>query len=434
MARFGLTSLVPKSRKSRTPLTPTNVSTSLSVVSEEPGSTVHTVGPVIPGAFSNSSNSSASISPDVASIANSSSPNEHSNAFTSSSSNDSISLDSSDQNEGWSALFGRKQSFDSSVDTLFMNDSASTAHTLLAGADVQTQSTTTRQQQYSGNSRALPIYATRFRSGVQVFESDVAAKVFRTLHRQRKVQQQPSSSEASSSACSPPHIPIPPALQCQSVSSYNPFSSKKTPFMTINRLGKTIRSTSTGQRPKTLLANTVLQHHIELGLTQADTAVISEETVTSLPPFCQVWQTVLSNDHVKYTLEFDNALDYAQSTVVLINDGRNRVTRTSYDGVQMQWNGTTGLASPFGSGYFELRFCDQDQLAQHQQRRPPVAVYHNVGVKTLASTRKVGEFVIWEPGFEFADIIVVMGMVLREQEERKEIEGHRIASNKLANF
>lgn len=206
--------------------------------------------------------------------------------------------------------------------------------------------------------------------------------------------------------------------------------------MTINRIGKTLRNSDLGNPPKTLLADTYVQSQTELGLAQELHTNITEESPES-KPFCQVWQTVLSNDQIKYVLEFDNDLDYAQSTITLINDGRRRVTYTSYDGIRMQWNGTTGIGSPFGSGYFELRFCEPDQPAlppRQDSRRPPVAVYHNVGVKTLAATRKVGDFIIWEPGFEFADVIVAMGMVLREQEQRKEIEGHRVAMNKIANF
>lgn len=329
----------------------------------------------------------------------------------------------------------RKPSFESSVDTLVFDDSVSTVNTLLPGTGAlgQAGSDSAQQRQYTGNYRALPIYSTRFKSGVQVFESDVAAKVSRTLARQRK-HKNTGAKDITLSASD--EIPMPPALSCQSQASYNPFTSKKTPFMTINRLGKTLRNPDMGDQPKTLLGDTVMQHQIELGLVHGERTTVMEESPAS-KPFCQVWQTVLSNDRIKYTLEFDNALDYAQSTVTLLNDGRNRATTTSYDGVHMRWDGTTGIGSLFGSGYFELRFCDPQATQvspQHQDRRPPVAVYHNVGVKTLAATRKIGEFVIWEPGFEFADIIVTMGLVLREQEERKEIQAHRIAPNKLANF
>ena len=423
MARFGFSSLVRKSRSRLRSSSP------LGIVSEED---------------SEQEQQSNNISATCSQITSSTSIFDHSGNYndaelsSASSFNDNAQdIIPQDSHDHLPALTP-KRSFSSSVDTLFVNnDTTSTVNTLLA--DSQSQSTTTRQQQYAGNSRALPIYATRFKSGVQVFESDLAAKVFRTLNRgnrKQQAQQSASTSAAQSSSSSSNLIPMPPALSCQTLSSYNPFSSKKIPFMTINRLGKTVHSPSSGNRPRTLLADTVLQHHVELGLAQHDdiSTTVTEETMAT-KPFCQVWQTVLSNDQVEYTIEFDNALDYAQPTITLRNDGRRRVTHTSYDGVRMQWNGTTGLGSPFGSGYFELRFSDQEQLAnQPQQLRPPVAVYHNVGAKTLSSTRKVGEFVIWEPGFEFADIIVIMGMVLREQEQRKEIEGHTINSNLLATF
>lgn len=453
MARFGLSSLVRKSRRSSAhdhPAPSPSASYPLDTVSEEAP-----VQSTVSASSSYNTNSSSSLfdnDQEEAALSACSSYNNNGDSQFS----PHAPIVAPPQHQQLHTL-SRKPSFESSVDTLVVSDIMSSANTLSPETDTQTQTSNARQQQYAGNSRSLPIYATRFKSGVQVYESDVAAKVSRTLTRQRK--QKGSSSSPSSSAASTSstdHIPMPPSLCCQAISSYNPFSSKKTPFMTISRLGKTLRHESTGNQPKTLLADTVLHRQIELGLVQQEqsapgnsivTNSYTEETTAS-KPFCQVWQTVLSNDLIKYTLEFDNSLDYAQSSVTLLNDGHNRVTRTSYDGVRMQWSGTTGLGSPFGSGYFELRFVDSpndrnanalenltpSQQQQRIRRRPPVAVYHNVGSKSLAATRKVGEFVIWEPAFEYADILVTMAMVLREQEQRKEIEMHRVATNKLANF
>lgn len=425
MTRFGLSSLVRKARR------PSNSSDSLPPSvhdhTEEEHEEEHG-GAIVSATTSNNTQSSSIFDIPV-------------------SENSDLSASSSYNNEPEQPsqpALSRRPSFESCVDTLVFSDAASSANTLLHGQD-QGPSSSRHQRQYAGNWRSLPIYATRFRSGVSVYESDIAAKVSRTLCRQRRQKQkgkQPSSSLSpvagpSSNTRALPmsdEIPMPPSLSCQVISSYNPFSSKKTPFMTIQRLGKTVRSNAFSGHPKTLLADTILHQQIELGLAQESTTSFTEESADS-KPFCQVWQSVLTNDQIKYTLEFDNELDYAQPTVFLLNDGGKRVTHTSYDGVRMQWKGTTGIGSPFGSGFFELRFADQEELTNGTiAQRPPVAVYHNIGAKTLSNTRKVGEFIIWEPGFEFADIIVAMGMVLREQEQRKEIDGHRIAMNKLANF
>lgn len=356
-----------------------------------------------------------------------------------------------------------QRSFGSSVDTLIVKDTASTINTLI-DAPLHSSDGSSLPRGRVSTSKVLPIYATRFRSGVQVFESDTAAKVFRTVSRSKLKQADnlgEQRQQQNNSGIGTSQIPLPPALTCQTTSTINPFTKK--PFMMITRYGKTLRNPAlASNRPLTLLAEEVYQHQVDLGL--LNTAPNNRPIGTSGPgtvlyspasltagtsmvekiddkPFCTVWQEVVGTDQIKYTLELDET-EFEQSRVVMLNDGRRRVTRTSYGGLRLQWDGTTGIGSPFGSGYFELRFSDDiilpsttDTEQQPQQhRRPPVAVYHNVGTKTLAATRKVGEFVIWEPGFEFADLIVAMGMVLREQEQRKEIEGHTVAMNKLGNF
>jgi hypothetical protein len=373
--------------------------------------------------------------------------------------------DTSYQYQPSTAAVGRhfdQRSFESSVDTLIVNDTASTVNTLL---DMPSPSLDgSRQPRGSaGLSKVLPIYATRFRSGVQVFESDIAATVFRTVARSKNKQD--DSQHQTSAGTGTSQIPLPPALACQTTSTINPFSKK--PFMTITRHGKTLRNPAlSSNRPFTLLAEEVHQRQVDLGLLRTapsnqptsssdgtslhphpaalHTAGTSVTEETGNKPFCTVWQDVVGPDQIKYTLELDEA-EFGQPRIVMLNDGRRRVTKTSYGGVRLQWDGTTGIGSPFGSGYFELRFSDDiispisgaahaEQQQPQQHRRPPVAVYHNVGTKTLAATRKVGEFVVWEPGFEFADLIVAMGLVLREQEQRKEIESHSVPINKLGNL
>lgn len=542
----------------------------------------------------------------------------------------------------------RRNSFESSVGTLIIDDTTSTVNTLIPGAEGDDVSVYTRvgnsnrngipstalgnargsrnllrlgrrtQNDDSGwfydndHSKTLPIYATRFRSGAQVYESDLAAKVSRTLTKRKpsspalspgnmkeksdsyfqgwtsiykgkgkerknsvlnkvgatESQGSSSSSVTTNNDSSAPSstttklsenitrshsnsgadvlskseskemsshndIPMPPSIVCTAHTSYNPFGKSRTLFMTIYKYGGV-------PHRQTLLGRFVFQRHLDLGIVPRSEDFISPGGVPLSPeclnshekvPICKVWQEILGgcNDIVKYTIEFENPLDFEQPGITMINDGSKRVTETSYNDIRMRWYGTTGLASTFGSGFFELRFVErlsittvdtsntinntadvqnsssstksasssnhssssqnsqasqqtaenttrhpdsgrkartssqsssntntsesysssdnnnnnnsnnnnidwretarlrQEQL-ENDRRRPPVALYHNISIKTLAATRKVGEFTIWEPGYELADIIVMMGLVLREQEQRKDVEYQHVVS------
>lgn len=608
------------------------------------------------------------------------------------------------RNYGDTSILNRRNSFESSANTLLVDDTSSTANTLLPSADNDGTSVYTRAPEYNnsrmrstaelgGGSRnimnlrgmlrrnqvdsdwyddehckTLPIYSTRFKSGAHVFESDLAAKVTRTLLKRkpstmnigfsstsstttnnttttssspfssassfpnskgkgkgkretglRFVNFGGSSSRSASTSnsssndndnssnsssnfnyintgsssnnssginnnssssinisrnypipeeeqlereqntqndtinnstletCTHNDIPMPPSIFGQPHTSYNPFSKSRTLFMTIFKYGGT-------QGQQTLLNDVVMEHNIELGLvprpvdnyssvfnnnsnsgihsmnnnSSSHSSASSSSTKShnhEKIPLCKVFQEVIrgSLDKVKYIIEFENSLDFAQPTVTMINDGSKRVTDTMYNNVRMRWYGTTGLASTFGSGFFELRFVDKltsinipDATLQNnssigasgntttsnngnqeyenilandlmetslmdrnnseeslrigngigssssssshnnnnntgdnsesdrerllqlqkiqldaQRRRPPVALYHNISIKTLASTRKVGEFTIWQPGYELADIIVIMGLVLREQEQRKDVEYQHVISSRF---
>lgn len=520
------------------------------------------------------------------------------------------------------ALNGHRPS-ESSEDANFMDDTSSTANTLIQDDDGDGSSVYTRvasapryptggpsnsgvgsrnilrlgrhgqedetNYQYNDDdhSKTLPIYSTRFKSGAHVYESDLAAKVSRTIlkrkptspstslvspesdkkgrdkgkrefptfkfggfggrgaseagpstERQRKnsssslnsVESDISGSAISeaiglsestdvfssfnSAAANFNDIPMPPSIGCTAHTSYNPFGKSRALFMTIYKYGGV-------PRRQTLLGRFVFQREQELGLisqseefTAPGGVDIPESNLNSHSkvPICKVWQEVVrgSIDVVRYTIEFENPLDFAQPSITMINDGSKRVTDAAYDGVRMRWYGTTGLASTFGSGFFELRFVDRpnhnilqtrdsaidnynqapaqtqaqpalsspsrptpddnpqnssaiasvqgtgqggssfsnarrhtnempyDQLVRMRQeqldterRRPPVALYHNISTKTLASTRKVGEFTIWEPGYELSDIIIMMGLVLREQEQRKDVEYQHVVTSKI---
>lgn len=503
----------------------------------------------------------------------------------------------------------RRSSFDSSARTL-LDDNISSINTLIPGYESTYTRTLGGDRNNRNNNRGsrgntntngwfydeeharnLPIYASRFKSGTQVFESDLAAKVSHTLtKKQPPVQTTPSGSNNSNidgpfqNALSPSKskgkgkstsgrrfpplflgngasstsnqksnnnknllsrkqstpdilvttsnnssnktnsenknkvstseqntnnaIPTPPSLFAQPHGAYLPFTRSSQPFMTIYKIGSPKASTTSGQ---ILLSDVVLEREIELGLTlppnnssvppynnsnnnsnnasQSSINTSNNEKV----PLCKVWQHILpgSVDKVKYVIEFEpsvleSSADHdlnregerfiyrpQQETITMINDGSNRTTETYYNGQRMRWYGTTGLASTFGSGYFELRIVENPNnnnnnnssstnitnssqrpglpgrtasesstasstlknIHEIDRRRPPIALYHNVAAKPFESlrhrNRKVGEFTIWEPGYAYADIIVIMGLVLREQEERKDVEYQHVVENKM---
>ncbi|VVT55110.1 uncharacterized protein SAPINGB_P004432 [Magnusiomyces paraingens] len=538
-------------------------------------------------------------SPSTESSPHSSSQNEESNSslFSSASSTSSLGtaeLDSSTSDESCLEDFqdrsenllvsgavhnqhedtrntSRRNSIESGAQTLILDDASSTANTLLPFDDSASVTTRVAARGPAGgnhivnsrerpgynrtfmglvgrrneldesllynddHSKTFPIYATRFKSNAQVFESDLAAKVTRTLIRKgtgsvglggssssaktkgkgkgkRNATTKVGSAGANTSSehigessgasqgteCymdnnddqSPrdtsDKIPMPPSIYCTPHTSYNPFPKARTLFMTMYTYGS--RPQGGGQL---LLGKLIAERNLELGLDPGYHAHHSGTGTYGAPglnsnekqPLCRVWQEVMKGtiDQVKYVIEFENSLDFAQPTVTMINYGSKRVTDTMYDGIRMRWYGTTGLASTFGSGFFELRFIeranatatglslstaetsgsrqvvsgeigggqpasssnsssdnsveDVQRLLQHRQelerQRPPVALYHNIYTKTLSSTRKVGEFTIWEPGYQLADIIVIMGLVLREQEQRKDVEYQHVVSSKF---
>lgn len=513
----------------------------------------------------------------------------------------------------------RRSSFDSSARTL-LDDNISSINTLIPGYESTYTRTLGGDRNNRNNNRGsrgntntngwfydeeharnLPIYASRFKSGTQVFESDLAAKVSHTLtKKQPPVQTTPSGSNNSNIECPsqnalspskskgkgkstsgrrfPPlfsgnsasstsnqksnnnnknilsrkqstpdilvaasnnssnktnsenknkastseqntnnAIPTPPSLFAQPHGAYLPFTRSSQPFMTIYKIGSPKASTTSGQ---ILLSDVVLEREIELGLTlppnnssvppynnsnsnnsnsnnNSNNALQSSINTSNNEkvPLCKVWQHILpgSVDKVKYVIEFEpsvleSSADHdlnregerfiyrpQQETITMINDGSNRTTETYYNGQRMRWYGTTGLASTFGSGYFELRIVENPNnnnnnnnnnnstnitnssqrpglpgrtasesstasstlknIHEIDRRRPPIALYHNVAAKPFESlrhrNRKVGEFTIWEPGYAYADIIVIMGLVLREQEERKDVEYQHVVENKM---
>ncbi|CAN6624090.1 hypothetical protein TRVA0_009S02806 [Trichomonascus vanleenenianus] len=170
------------------------------------------------------------------------------------------------------------------------------------------------------------------------------------------------------------------------VPKHVPFSRTKTPYMSIFH-------------QKTRGARCLLADSLD------DSTQISESDEL----YCHVWQKILSNDQVVYTM------DLPEGPIIMLNTDSKSLTEIALAGGRrvLTWHGTPGLASTFGSGFFELKDGDA-----------PVALYYSTVSKALAKTRKVGEFIIWEP--ELADLIVAMGLILREQKQRKNFERNHV--------
>lgn len=365
----------------------------------------------------------------------------------------------------------RRHSLESSVNTLMIaDDSSSTANTLIPGAEGDDASVFTRvgsnntgprqpvvnstsgatgrnifrlgrrnQDDNSGwfydddHSKTLPIYSTRFKSGAHVYESDLAAKVSRTLLKRKqssfssapsrsskdqtegylqgltgrykgkgKIRKNSATAESSSSSLASnqsqasssnpaahagtsssqekkeapgtDEIPTPPSIACTPHTCYNPFGKARSLFMTIYKYGGV-------PKRQTLLGRLVFQRHQEIGIIPTSEDFISPGGVPVSPEalnshekvaICKVWQEVIhgSNGIVKYDIEFENPLDFEQPVINMVNDGRKRVTDASYNGIRMRWYGTTGLGSTFGSGFFELRFVEKPCAVTPQAFNP----------------------------------------------------------------
>lgn len=150
---------------------------------------------------------------------------------------------------------------------------------------------------------------------------------------------------------------------------------------------------------------------------------------------CSVTQKVLDNDRIEYVLSFaDN--DNERDNITMVTHGSRRVTTASYEGVQLQWYGTTGIANTYGSGFFHLRLVD----TEHTERQgnvlpdsdtlcgPCIGAYSYLTGNRLKKQRRVGEFSIFNGGTHLTEVILLMGLVLREGEMRKITESTRAAN------
>lgn len=228
-------------------------------------------------------------------------------------------------------------------------------------ASVITMETFVARNYDSENKHTLSIYSTLFKSGLCVIEDNNSNN--NAVH--------------SSQSTGDDH----PQIQ-SIVPTQFPFTKTKTPFMILNQRGDILH----------------------------DGGEEEEEE-----EYCKIWQKILSNDQILYTIEFN---DKNNENLTMLNTGSKGITEVMINGSKFTWYGTPGLGSTFGSGFFELL----DNFNQ------PIALYYSIVGKTLAKTKKVGEFVVWDPNL--ASCIVAMGLALREQEQRKNFErNHILVSN-----
>lgn len=148
---------------------------------------------------------------------------------------------------------------------------------------------------------------------------------------------------------------------------------------------------------------------------------------------CTVTQKVLDNDRTEYAISFVGG---DRDDITMVTHGTRRVTTASYNNVQLQWYGTTGIANTYGSGFFHLRLVDTD----HTERQgnvlpdsdtlcgPCIGAYSYLTEGRLKKQRRVGEFSIFNGGTHLSEVILLMGLVLREGEMRKITESTRAAN------
>lgn len=153
---------------------------------------------------------------------------------------------------------------------------------------------------------------------------------------------------------------------------------------------------------------------------------------------CNVTQKVLDNDRIEYVLSF---ADNERDDITMVTHGTRRVTTAFYEGVQLQWYGTTGIANTYGSGFFHLRLVD----SEHTERQgnvlpdsdtlcgPCIGAYSYLTEGRLKKQRRVGEFSIFNGGTHLSEVTLLMGLVLREGEMRKITESTR-AANGITNM
>lgn len=86
--------------------------------------------------------------------------------------------------------------------------------------------------------------------------------------------------------------------------------------------------------------------------------------------FCSVYQEMMCDyGRVEHKFVFNSIRDDEQpmETVVMANHVQSRGTDTKLMGLNLRWYGTTGFASPFGSGSFKLLVLDDDMPSRSDQ-------------------------------------------------------------------
>ncbi|CUS22370.1 LAQU0S05e03840g1_1 [Lachancea quebecensis] len=178
--------------------------------------------------------------------------------------------------------------------------------------------------------------------------------------------------------------------------------------------------------------------------------------------FCQVFQRIHTNTsfvEYKFTFRIDNQPENNLFSMKMVNHIHRRDTDSRINDLNLRWLGTSGLASPFGSGTFQLAVLDDgiasflDELpggSHEQPRRPaqqsrspwqmPVWATYSDGKSTFIPkkrTLRIADFKIKElteccQGLQDVPwdtlVLTCMCMVLHDLEARKDRRSMNISA------
>lgn len=296
-------------------------------------------------------------------------------------------------------------------------DSESSAHTFsnLVHNAVQDTSPTGMTLSVS-----LPILVYRWKRTVIVYEDEQASRTIKTLKKRRKKIFPGASAEDGTSLIYPPSIYTTPSLLFDPLESFNPT------FMKLYRRGRLIRPAIGFPRGLLGMKSPRIVDNIFADPVQEETPYVTTEE-SGEEPFAIVSRT-LCDAKIRFVIQFTNIHEFGVPNLELTYMGSLEAALASFDGVRMQWTGVSNIGSLRAHLQFALRLSKEDPKTDFHSHivdynAPPVAVYSFAKPRTFSITRKCGEFKLWEPAFKYADLIVVMGLILREQEQRNQAEG-----------
>lgn len=267
---------------------------------------------------------------------------------------------------------------------------------------------------------SLPIIVHRWKRTIIVYEDERVSSTSKTLKKRHKKMLPAAAGEANTPFIYPPSIYTTPSLLFDPLASFNPT------FMKLYRKGRLIRPAIGFPRGLLAMKLTYPEENIFADPIQEGTPYVTTEE-SGKEPFAIVSRT-LCDLKIRFVIQFTNIHEFGVPNLELTYMGSLEAALASFDGVRMQWTGVSNIGSLRAHLQFALRLSKEDCKTDFHSHvvdynAPPVAVYTFAKPKTFSMTPKCGEFKLWEPAFKYADLIVVMGLILREQEQRNKAEG-----------